>query len=78
MSYCTVLSRCCQPSEKFYVVFIQHAKKLDAGDRFELPMHLAYETGVVATLPAIIFIYCKTHYLRHHSPGQLNVFYDSA
>jgi len=28
--------------------------KLDAGDRFELPMHLAYETGVVTTLPAII------------------------
>ena len=27
---------------------------LDAGDRFELPMHLAYETGVVTTLPAII------------------------
>jgi len=26
--------------------------KLDAGDRFELPMHLAYETGVVTTLPA--------------------------
>lgn len=24
-----------------------------AGDRFELPMHLAYETGVVTTLPAI-------------------------
>ena len=27
--------------------------KVDAGDRFELPMHLAYETGVVTTLPAI-------------------------
>ena len=26
---------------------------LEAGDRFELPMHLAYETGVVAFLPAI-------------------------
>lgn len=26
---------------------------MDAGDRFELPMHLAYETGVVTTLPAI-------------------------
>jgi len=26
---------------------------LDAGDRFELPMRLAYETGVVTTLPAI-------------------------
>jgi len=25
---------------------------LDAGDRFELPMHLAYETGVVTTQPA--------------------------
>lgn len=31
-------------------------QNLDAGDRFELPMHLAYETGVVATLPASIFI----------------------
>jgi hypothetical protein len=29
---------------------------LVAGDRFELPMHLAYETGVVATLPAIFLI----------------------
>ena len=27
--------------------------KMVAGDRFELPMHLAYETGVVTTLPAI-------------------------
>ena len=27
--------------------------KLVAGDRFELPMLLAYETGVVTTLPAI-------------------------
>jgi len=26
---------------------------LVAGDRFELPMLLAYETGVVTTLPAI-------------------------
>ena len=26
---------------------------LEAGDRFELSMHLAYETGVVASLPAI-------------------------
>ena len=34
------------------VVFIQHHKILDAGDRFELPMHLAYETGVVTALPA--------------------------
>ena len=25
----------------------------DAGDRFELPMHLAYETGVVTALPAM-------------------------
>ena len=25
---------------------------LDAGDRFELPMRLAYETDVVTTLPA--------------------------
>ena len=29
---------------------------LDAGDRFELPMHLAYETGVVTTLPAITLL----------------------
>ena len=29
--------------------------KLDAGDRFELPMHRAYETGVVTSLPAINF-----------------------
>ena len=28
---------------------------LVAGDRFELPMLLAYETGVVTTLPAIEF-----------------------
>jgi hypothetical protein len=27
--------------------------KLEAGDRFARPMHLAYETGVVAALPAI-------------------------
>ena len=26
--------------------------EVDAGDRFALPMHLAYETGVVTTLPA--------------------------
>ena len=63
---------------------------LDAGDRFELPMHLAYETGVVATLPAQLFIYCKTHYqsrgfeplsfvVYHDFYGQAsNVFYDSA
>ena len=30
-----------------------HGLDLEAGDRFELPMHLAYETGVVASLPAI-------------------------
>ena len=30
---------------------------LEAGDRFELPMHLAYETGVVTALPAI---FCST------------------
>lgn len=35
--------------------------KLDAGDRFELPMHLAYETGVVTTLPAIK--HCNIHYI---------------
>jgi len=29
---------------------------LGAGDRFELPMHLAYETGVVTTLPAKFII----------------------
>ena len=28
-------------------------QKLVAGERFERPMRLAYETGVVATLPAI-------------------------
>ena len=36
--------------------------KLDAGDRFELPMHLAYETGVVTTLPAILFTLLKYTY----------------
>ena len=30
-----------------------YGHEMEAGDRFELPMHLAYETGVVATLPAI-------------------------
>ncbi len=29
-----------------------------AGDRFELPMLLAYETGVVTTLPAKLFMLC--------------------
>lgn len=29
---------------------------MEAGDRFELPMHLAYETGVVTTLPAILYM----------------------
>ena len=29
---------------------------LDAGDRFARPMHLAYETGVVASLPAITMV----------------------
>ena len=41
--------------EFFYVLYLYHKQKnseLDAGDRFELPMHLAYETGVVTTLPA--------------------------
>ena len=54
---------------------------LDAGDRFELPMHLAYETGVVATLPAQLFIYCKTHspeWTLSPPPAVGNVFYDSA
>lgn len=32
--------------------FMFHHLNLDAGDRFALPMHLAYETGVVTTLPA--------------------------
>ena len=32
---------------------VSRNKKMEAGDRFELPMHLAYETGVVASLPAI-------------------------
>ena len=31
---------------------------MDAGDRFELPMHLAYETGVVTTLPAVYLMLC--------------------
>jgi hypothetical protein len=30
--------------------------QMDAGDRFALPMHLAYETGVVTTLPAIVYM----------------------
>ena len=37
--------------------------KMVAGDRFELPMLLAYETGVVTTLPAELFIYCETHWI---------------
>lgn len=32
---------------------------MDAGDRFELPMHLAYETGVVTALPAQLFTIVK-------------------
>lgn len=28
-----------------------------AGDRFELPMLLAYETEVVTTLPALLFVH---------------------
>ena len=35
-----------------------------AGDRFELPMLLAYETGVVTTLPAKLFILC-VYYTTH-------------
>ena len=31
--------------------------QLVAGDRFELPMHLAYETGVVTPLPALNLAY---------------------
>jgi len=34
------------------VLIAESNLKMDAGDRFELPMHLAYETGVVTTLPA--------------------------
>ena len=33
-------------------------QKLDAGDRFELPMRLAYETDVVTTLPAVYLMLC--------------------
>jgi hypothetical protein len=44
--------------KNFMLYLYNTPKKLDAGDRFELPMHLAYETGVVATLPAQLFIYC--------------------
>jgi len=44
-----------------FAVFIL---KLDAGDRFELPMHLAYETGVVTTLPAVF----ETHYFAYFTP----------
>jgi len=43
--------------EFFHVLYLYHTQKnseLDAGDRFELPMHRAYETGVVASLPAVI------------------------
>ena len=38
--------------------------KMVAGDRFELPMLLAYETGVVTTLPAKLFILC-VYYTTH-------------
>jgi len=45
-----------------FLCYLYNTVELDAGDRFELPMHLAYETGVVATLPAIIlFINYKTN-----------------
>ena len=30
--------------------------QMDAGDRFELPMLRAYETEVVATLPAMLYM----------------------
>ena len=39
-----------------YLYLTLKNNELDAGDRFELPMHLAYETGVVTTLPAQLFI----------------------
>ena len=35
---------------------------MDAGDRFELPMHLAYETGVVTALPAEINFISTQHF----------------
>ena len=51
--------------------------ELDAGDRFELTMHLAYETGVVTTLPALLFIYSETHYQsRGFEPLSLLVYHD--
>ena len=54
-SYCTVFSDCCQPlNDFFFQSYLCLAAKLVAGDRFELPMLRAYETGVVATLPALI------------------------
>lgn len=59
--YYMLLSGCCQPRDisvlylyntEQMLVLHQHLTNLDAGDRFELPMQLAYETAVVATLPA--------------------------
>ena len=47
-------------------VVLRNYQNLDAGDRFELPMHLAYETGVVATLPAT-----KLHTRTFHYGGVL-------
>ena len=45
---------------------------LVAGDRFELPMLLAYETGVVTTLPAELFILC-VYYTTHLICCQMNL-----
>ena len=55
---------------------------LVAGDRFELPILLAYETGVVTTLPASVFIIVK-HTIRwpithRNSFSQDSVFYNNA
>jgi hypothetical protein len=38
---------------------------MDAGDGFEPPMHLAYETGVVTSLPAQNSV---AHYLAYYTP----------
>ena len=44
---------------RFYALYqaALHSEYLDAGDRFELPMHLAYETGVVTNPTRVIYKY---------------------
>ena len=41
---------------------------MEAGDRFELPLHLAYETGVVTALPAIKMVSVGRIELPTHGP----------